>query len=224
MTESFVFADKKRGIYAARSGAIYVCAPGTFNLLASPLLIPFPFRVVTDDSLDPHFVVFTQTGHVHVYSTDTNAWTLKTALPPIQGVVHTVTVSPNGTSLILNTNKGTYHYDQCWTVLSEPLDALLAVPDQHVCGQSACFENDINAAVRLEQFDDFAKAVSSYLQYLASFAPADVFVGAWYSLIKTTFPFDSAAVRDVWQRVLEELSGIDRISRFIEELRISLQN
>jgi hypothetical protein len=222
MSESFFFADHARGIYAARSGAIYVCTPGTFDLIASPLILPPPFRVVTHDSLDPYFVVFTQSGHLHAYSMETNAWTLKLALPPIQAVIRTVALEPDGLTVTLGTTKGTFQYQGGWTLLSEPLDALLSIPDQRFTAQAAVLENDIAVAVRQEKFDVFEKAVSLYLGYLANLGSPDVFVAAWYALIGGKYPFDGDAIAAMWERVLEELAGIDRIARFIEELRISL--
>jgi hypothetical protein len=94
--------------------------------------------------------------------------------------------------------------------------------DQRMLAQATCFENDITEAISLQKFDDFEKAVSLYLHYLASFAPVEAFVGGWYSLIGGRLPFPETDVRELWQKILEELVAVDRISRLTDELRLSL--
>jgi hypothetical protein len=77
LMESFFFADKERGIYGSVTGAIYLCAPDSFSLRATPFVVAPPYRIVTHESLDPYFVVFTQSGHINIWDVRTCEWTLR---------------------------------------------------------------------------------------------------------------------------------------------------
>jgi hypothetical protein len=223
-TETFFFVDKARGIYAAWTGALYICRPHTFDLLGCPMALPTPYRVVTQDSLDPFIVIFTGVGHIHVCNTMTNSITLRIPVPGVPAVIQQVSVRNDGRNLILATTRGVYYYEDGWTVLSEPIESLLVKADQKVFAQCACFENDILSAAKLDDFEEFQNGSSLYLRYMATYAPIQAFVGGWYSIIGGSFPFDRARLLELWRAILDELAAIDRIANLIDELKLSLSN
>jgi hypothetical protein len=223
MAEGLVFADRSRGIYASKSGAIYICDRGTFDLKAAPLAVPVPFRIILSDVHDPFMIVFSGAGYVHVYDMSADQWTLEVDLPVNVGVVNWVTIKNEGKMIIMNATRGVFCYQNGWTMLSEPADSLVVKLDSTVNAQATVLETAIAAAVQMNDVVDFEQAVLKYLVYLATYAPIEAFLSNWYSLIAEKSPFEGNLARDLWKRILGLLSGLDRIDPFMEELKMSVE-
>jgi hypothetical protein len=178
--------------------------------------------VITSDHLDPFFVVFSDVGCIHVYDTIAAQWTLEAELPISAGVINSVQVRGDGDKVILNATRGTFYYDKGWVMLSEPTEPLVVKLDQTVFAQAAALETAIAAAIQLIDFDEFEQATLKYLVFLATYAPIDAFLSNWYSLIVGKNPFELPIVRDMWHRILEILSALDRVAPYVEELKMSM--
>jgi hypothetical protein len=179
---------------------------------------------VTHTTLDPFIVIFTNVGQVHVCNVLTNSITLHITVPSVAAVIQQVSVRNEGRNLMLTTTRGSYYYDDGWTILSEPIESLLVKADQRVFAQCACFENDILSAAKLENFEEFQNSCSLYLRYMATFAPIDAFVAGWYSVISGSFAFDRPLLEGLWRRILDELAAIARVAKLLDELKLSLDS
>ena len=222
--DTFTFVDKQRGVYAAKTGAVYICEPNTFRLRSSPIAVPVPFRIITGNDLDPFLVVFSKDGYVQLYNLEERKWSLKAHLPANAGVIDSVSVRNNGQSLIVKSSRGTLHYDSgAWSILSEPLELLIVEQEQKIYAQCTELENEIAAAVELGNFDEYSLAMQKYILCLARYASVDAFIEIWYSMLATTTEFDQEQVRGLWAEILDLLSSMERVAPLMEELQMSLK-
>lgn len=222
MEESIVFADKSRGVFASNIGNLYLTEPNTFDLHSSPFIIPTPFRILVHEKYDPYIIVITQSNIIYILDRKQEKWVLQTDAPMVSMVIDSIDLIHGGKNVVLKTTKGTFLYDDGWYVLSEPFDSLVVKADQKIAAQCSCLENEIMAADFLNDFELFCEAMMKYLVFLASFAPEKVFLEIWYDIIKADFHFDKEKINNLWIKIIDTLSSIDRVTQFIDELKMSI--
>ena len=223
MDSEIFFADIKRGIFGSRSGNLYLTNPGTFNLVDDPFIVPYPFRIIVSDDYDPFAVIFTESGYVYIMNLAKFKWELKAKLPVDVGVIDSLQVKDDGKSIELRSNKGSFLFQNGWMRLSQPLESLIVKEDQKVYAQATQLENDICTAKLNEDFDKFTEAVQRYLIYLANYSTEDVLIRIWYDLIKQSYPFDKEKLLHLWDDAILLLSTVDRLSAYIDELKMSIK-
>lgn len=220
------FADKTRGIYAAKNGAVYICEPNTFTMKCSPLAVPAPFRILTGEGYDPLIIVFTESGNMMFYNYVELRWVLKTTLPPNVGTIDAIQIFGDGElNIAMKTSRGEFSFrNGGWSIISEPLELLVVQQDQKIFAQCSELENQIAAAISFGNFEMYEHELQRYLLCLAGYAPLEAFVAIWYSLIATKLPpeFNKDKVDEMWWRNLELVSSMDRVASLVDELRMSL--
>jgi hypothetical protein len=167
-------------------------------------------------------VVVTEVGYIYIYNRSNTRLVLYTKLPQANAIVSSVELQNEGTAINLTTSQGTFCFDSTWTLVSEPLESLVIKSDEKSVAQLTVLENDLAAAVQMENLEAYEKAASRYLLFLASYGPLDAFVTNWYSVIEEPLPFQRDQVHQIWIRIIEDLSMIDRVSSWVDELRLSL--
>ena len=222
--DTFTFVDKQRGVYAAKTGAVYLCEPNTFKLRSSPIAVPVPFRIVTGNDLDPFLVVFSKDGYVQLYDLEARKWSLKAQLPANMGVIDSVAIRNKGENLIVKSSRGVLYYDSgAWTIMSEPLELLIVEQEQKLFAQCTELENEIAAAVELGDFDEYSKSLEKYILCLARYAPTDAFIEIWYSMLASETPFEPQMIQNLWNEMLDLLSSMERVAPLMDELQMSLK-
>lgn len=225
MDEDIFFADFNRGIFASRNGNLYITEPGSYELRDDPFVIPYPFRVVPDNSKDDNqfITIFTDSGYIYVLNLLTLKWEFKSLLPPDIGVIETMEILDNGSSVLLTSNQKSYIYANGWIEKSESVESLMVKDDQRVTAQITQLENEICAAKYSKDIDKFRAAIESYLICLANFSKEEVFIPIWYDIVKNQkYPFDSHELHEVWSECINLLKTVDRLQSKIDELIMSI--
>lgn len=224
MSESCFFVDIQRGIFVTNDGKLYFTDYNTKKVRFGPLMFQVPMRILTSEAYDPYFILITSDGILYLMSHEQKRVIESTQIPAKVGVIESLTLDQQNQTISLKTTHGVFVYKNGhWETISEPIETLITNQDTKVSAQCMKLENEMAHAVEENLFEAYSKAVSTYLVYIATYLPSQVFITTWYSIIHSELPFDPEATHALWAEIIGLLSSCERIASLLDELDMSLK-
>lgn len=216
------YADKQKGIFVYSDGRIYFTNKGTYELLNSPHIIPFPFKIIIEDELDPYFIAITETGIIFIFCLSDQSLKFSVKLPSNVGNIRKIHLNKDTMEISINSSNGIFVYsNNHWSQVNEPIYTIRSDQNAKIFAQCSQLEMELANCGANKDCNGYYEYASKYLLYLAQYTNPDVFISMWYEVVRES---KDLLTVDNWKEILELVLCVDKIQPLEDELLSSINH